>query len=226
MAVAVTELIIAARSTHESFAPEAHPDSVCLVFLSRYHRMLMSKVIQQNPHQFSSVQTILYATWDAAWDKGDTGVAALDHHVYMPGRANHTDTESWDILRLAAWEARPREFRQINDAHWPAYSLVGGNVYLHGDQADWDRYASIDIRYVPMTADLTLAGVITLPDSAEQALVSSLVYHLCQRSANANNPGAPNCAYFREDWMEAERTFMNEISGYQKHHASVTLDIW
>jgi hypothetical protein len=226
MAVAVEEIITAARNTHEAFAPDPHPDSVCVTFLSRYHRMLMSKVVRYAPHRFALVQNIVKATWEGAWDKGDTGVAVQDHHVYLPGRANHVDTESWDILSITEWETRPREFRQVNDAKWPAYSIVAGTIHFQGDMVDWSRYSDVDIYYVPMTADLTAIGNITLPDSAEQALVAGLVYHLCNRSANANNPSAPDCRLFRQDWVDSERAFLDEVAGQQAHHASVTLDVW
>jgi len=226
MAVAVADIIIAARTVHEAFGFEAHPDSVCLAFLSRYHRMLMGRVASIDPESVAEVQQILKATWEAGWDYGDTGVAAQDHHIYLPGRVNHIDGESWDILHFSPWAARAREFRQVNDAFWPAYSIVSGNIHFHGAKSNWSRYASADLYYVPMTAALASTDDIALPDSAESSMVAALAYHLCQRSLNANSPGAPDCALLRMDWMENERAFLYEIGDRRKASSSTTLDVW
>ncbi|UCC92570.1 MAG: hypothetical protein JSW25_07850 [Thermoplasmata archaeon] len=224
MAVSVQEIINGARDTHESFTPEIHPNSVCLAYLSRYHRTLVLRIVALDPFRLAAVQSITKATWVAGWDKGDTGVAALDHHIYMDGRANLLDSDSWDILSLAAWGARPREFRQVNDSFWPAYSVVGGNIYFHGDQVDWDRFASVDIYYVPMSPDLTLAGNITIPDTAESAMVAGLAHFLAHRSHNS--PGGPNVAALRQNWVDEERLFMDQVAGYSSRRSSATLDVW
>lgn len=225
MAVAVQDIIEGARSTHEAFAPEPHPTQACLAFLSRYHKTLVSRVTRLDPYRLALQHSINRAAWESGWDKGDTGEAALAHHVYLPGRANYdSSNDGWDILQIAAWQTRNRYYRSVNDSFWPAYSIVAGNVFLHGEKMDWARYESVDLFYVPMTASLSLLDDIALPDSAEPAIIAALAYHLCQRSAN--QPGAPNCLLLRQDWMEAEKTFLDEVAAHQAHHSSATLDVW
>lgn len=224
MAVAVQDIIEGARMTHESFSPEVHPNTVCLAFLNRYQRQLMARSVKLDAMRFATIQAIPKATWEGSWDDGDTGVAALAHHVYLDGVAYRESGGGWDTLHLAAWGARSREFRQVNDSFWPAYSIVSGNIFFQGQEEDWVRYSSVEIYYVPLTTALTLSGNITLPDTAEEAMTAALAYHLGQRTHNA--PGAPDPNLLRQDWMLAERTFLDEVAGYVKPRSSATQDVW
>ena len=224
MALAVDDIIERAREHHEAFGEAQHPDTVCLSFLSRYHRSLASQVGRLDPFSLATVQSIVKATWEAGWDEGDTGVAAEDHHQYLQGRAAHENNVNWDIVHFSPWPARPRDFRDVNDHLFPAFSIVAGNIYFHGRETDWTRYSDVELLYVPMTAALAFGGSITLPDSAESALVTGLAHFLSRRSSNV--PGAPSTAEMRAEWMMSERQFLDEIGDRRKPLSSVTLDVW
>jgi hypothetical protein len=215
MAVTVAEIIEGARDFHASLDPHAHPDSVFIRFLDRYHKRLVLKVAQINPDEISSFQTISLplATFD-------NGAAANDAHQYYSGKAFFLNaSDLWDRVEILPWESRDRP------TYFPAVSLVNGVIRLHGVAEDWTAYGSLELRYVPMTTKLDDgADTIVLPDTALDCLSLAAAHFGMRRQ-----PEQPYKTFFAElraEWMEAEGLFLGEIAGRMRAHNSQINEVW
>jgi hypothetical protein len=215
MAVTVADIIGGARDFHTALDPFTHPDSVAIRFLDRYHKRLVLKVAQINPDELSLFQDISLPLGDF-----DAGEAANDAHQYFSGKAYFANAATlYDRLELVGWEARGQRI------HHPAYSWVNGQIKLLGVAADWTLYSSLELRYIPMTADLA-AGTdpIVLPDTAEDPLTAGVAHFLMRRQ-----PDQPYKTYFQElraEWKEAESTFLGEIAGRKKSYYGQVNEVW
>jgi hypothetical protein len=182
--------------------------------LDRYHKQLILKIAQIDPDELSLFQDISLPLADF-----DAGEAANDAHNYLSGKAFFTgQTNIWDRLEKLPWESRGRRI------HHPAYSWMNGTIRLHGVAADWTQYESLEIRYIPMTADLTPSSSIILPDTAEICMTAGLAYFLLRRQ-----PEQPYKGYLHElrsEWQNSEALFIGEIAGRKKTELSQVNEVW
>ena len=215
MAVTVAQIIEGARDHHTSLDPFTHPDAVGVRFADRYHKRLVLRVVQINPDLLAQFDDVTLPLADF-----DTGQAADAHHQYLSGKAFYlNNSDLYDRLELLPWEARNR------GVHFPAYSLVNGNIKLHRTANDWTMYGSLEIRFIPMTATLTgLTSAIVLPDTALDCMATGLAYFWMRRQ-----PEQPFKNYLRElrsEWNDAEVAFLGEIAGRKRYYDGQINEIW
>ena len=215
MAVTVDEIIEGARDYHASLDHFMHPSQVLIRFISRYHKRLVLKVAQINPDELALFQTVALPL--AVFDNGQPALAA---HQYLSGKAFFSNApELHERLEQIPWEAREQR------SYFPAYSWLNGALRLHGVEEEWTLYGSLEVRYVPMTADLTVgADTIVLPDTALDCLTAGAAHFLMRRQ-----PEQPYKTYFAElraEWKDAESTFLGEIAGRKKFYYAQVNEVW
>jgi len=217
MAVTVAEIIQGARDHHASLDPHAHPDSIFIRWIDRYHKRLVGKVIQINPDQICLFQTITLPLSD--FDAGEAAVAA---HHYLSGKAFFRNTtDLWDRLEKIRWESRGRH------VHAPVYSIVNDTIRLHGVAADWTQYSSLELRYIPQTTILDDdTDPIILPDAALDCMTLGAAHFAMRRQPEQPFRYKTYFAELRAEWLEAERTFLGEIAAVKQTELSQVNEIW
>lgn len=215
MAVTVADIIEGARDYHAALDPYTHPDKVAIRWLDRYHKQLVLKVAQINPDELALFQDVSLPLADF-----DAGEATNDAHQYLSGKAFFQgQTNLWDRLEKLPWESRGRRI------HHPAYSIINATIRLHGVAADWTQYDSLEIRYIPMTVDLSDgADLIVLPDTAEIPMTAGCAYFLLRRQPE--QPYKGYLAEIRAEWQGAENVFLGEIAGRKKTELSQVNEVW
>lgn len=215
MAVTVAQIIEAARGYHASLDAAFHTDRAFLGLIDSYHKRLVNRVVQINPGEFSTFQNVSLPLADF-----DAGVAANDFHKYLSGKAFFVaDNSMWDRLELIDWELRSSR------VHFPAFSILNGTIRLHGVAADWTRYSSLEIRYVPMVTTLAAeTSSIVLPDTASDCMGLYAAY--ARMRAQPDQPYKAFLSELRAEWQEAERIFLGEIAARKQQELSQVREVW
>lgn len=197
MSLLAGDLIEAARDRHASFDRERTPDLVLLRFLSREQRRLMGKLAQANPQAVSVTQDLLLSAYD--WRAGFLLLAyqALD----VRGEVIFTDP---------ARHAAPLHIRALADQSVAGVGYFAGAqgdvLRLFGVAADWEGVERVRVRLAPLPDELKRLGdPLTVPDTAEAALVASLTAFLAGRAEGVD--GRP----FYAEAVQYETDLIREI---------------
>lgn len=138
------------------------------------------------------------------------GIQLPEFYKILGGNANYdTSARAGDALGV--------EFKIVDYAqrttppHFPSGYILTGQLFLCGETEDWADYVSIDLRYIPLPANLTaLTSAFTLPDMCREAL-----------NAGADLTAAEWCAarglkvdlgYFAASKDQAETRFLDAVS--------------
>lgn len=204
MAIAAGTIIEQARDYSPLYTRQAIPDLPALKALSRYEKLLAESVVQEAPDalaQWYDVPLPLDEGWEGGLEFPESlivlgGEITYDAPSVMRG--------SWEVAILGAGQAYTQPHMM------PSVSFMGGRLYLTdvrkwwGSETGWEDMTSLRFRYVPEIEDLeALSQDITLPDTAEPALVSQLALWMGTR-LNQRLPGLAD---------EAERSAQNWVGG-------------
>lgn len=206
MALTCSGIIQAARDAHPSFDRHRHPDGILLRHLSSEHRRLAGKVLQANRAALAvDLEPIVLADYDFAAGE------ALPAHQFIHDVSAYDSAGCGAPVRQIAWENRLRP-----PCQGFTWSYHDGKLFLSDTADDWAQVEEVRVSYAPIPAALaTVAATISLPDSAEPALVASLIAFMARRSAADVVPPGDRSAMDR-DRLEAEGDFLAAVrQGYK-----------
>jgi len=91
--------------------------------------------------------------------------------------------------------------------------IMGGKLFLIGEQEIWGDVGSIDLRYVPIAPALTaLTDLLLLDDTAYDALVARSALIMAHRVNGLPDVGKVDVGVFAAEATEAEGTFLSGVN--------------
>jgi hypothetical protein len=188
--VTADDVLDSARDYHASFTRGTIPDKAALRALSRYQRRLAEKVASQGDDALAVPVLIEQADVADALVSGE-GIP-LPAHLRVMRTIN-----TWHANPLAEVPVTAVAFDQWSDrgsAHHPAVSIYGGRLYplslsslVPNSRTGWEDFAGgLRLIIVPLPVELTaLDDALTLPDVAQDALVTNLALWMAGRTSAA-----------------------------------------
>ena len=165
------------------FVPRTIPDAAALRALTRLERQLADAVVGEHPD--------VLAVWGelfplpVGWEDG----IDLPAHLLLLGADILFDDAASSIR--GRWHVELSTASQsLSQSHlYPSVYVMGNKLFLTdirhwfgGELHGWENVESFRIRYVPTLAALDAPGdTITLPDSAQGALVAGLALWMADR---------------------------------------------
>lgn len=209
MALVAGKVIDAAREYHVSFDPKAHPDKLCLGFLSRYVRQLHGKIVAIDPDAVRVEVTTALPLVDF-----DAGVALPANVRYVAEVAVRYRAPSTlppvplDVIQSDERNARNRP----PGAVW----TVGSVLFLAGNAQSYTNFDQIAISVVLLPVALAvLEDLLPVPDAAEAACVEAVAGFLAGRVADA-----------KVSLTGAERAYLDDLGNNVSGRTFYTQDVW
>lgn len=164
-------VIEASRDRHASFDRQRHPGPILLRFLDRLQRYLLGEAVQRDISFLAQEHPVLFplADFTAGYLLPFTFHILHGGDLVMQGQ------------RVGEFNLIPygRRFSPV-----PLYSgwTMGQTLHFRGMASDWIPVDQVVLSYVPTVTRLsTITGGLTLPRSAEAAMVEHLAAFMAQR---------------------------------------------
>lgn len=112
---------------------------------------------------------------------------------------------------------------------WGAYAcyMMNNQLFLCGQQSDWNDVSNIDLRYVPEPPALTnLTDYLLLPDSARPTLVARMAYMAGVRINGMPDIPQIDVQGLASEVSEAETAWLSEIGAAQRSHTRRVREVW
>lgn len=151
----------------------------------------------------------------------DVGIPLPSHHYLLPdATVRYQDGESSEPLALVSYKDRHSYSRS------PAAYVLSDELYLCGDEGDWNGATSIDLRYVPIAPAFTArTDYFLLPDSAYGVLVGQGAAFCAGRVAGLGE-AVPDASALAARAREAESAFLATISHSRRGRTSRIKETW
>lgn len=201
--ITAAQAIGRARDYHAAFNKQRNPDAVLLRFLSDYAAELYGRLIAIDE---SAVSTELVQPLPLAdFEQGIT----IPANRYV-GDVSAVTLDGFPLpVDLIPFSHRFDRQRGAGLYGW----VLGSVLYLRGTAAEWQNYATVRVRYVPVPVPLVkLADAIALPDTALGACVLACVRMMSGRGHNDESLPAIPLALFMEEASGAEKAFLDDIA--------------
>lgn len=205
------DVILAARDLHAAFEPTRHPNPVCWRFLSRYTKTLTSRVAEVRPRALAATVTPTALP-----------LAVFSNGVPIPAGLLLTEVSVRPVARQDATTRVPVEVlpggqRLSGHSRGPWVWIEGSVLFLGGTADQWTSYDLIELRTVPVPADITAnTTVIPFQDDAIDCYAAQLGAFLAKREAT--NGGSPpfNPGQFVSDAEVAESAFLARLTNQKR----------
>ncbi|MFP3948893.1 MAG: hypothetical protein ACLFWG_09200 [Longimicrobiales bacterium] len=172
MALAVADLIEAARDLHPSFARERQPVKPIYRFLTGWHRRAVQLVADRNADLVLQVHSVSMPLGDF-----DAGYASFPDHLLLDHGGKVVQGDIEERFHIIDYSARLGSVPR-----WSGY-FYNGTLFLAGEEAWWTAVDSIEIPYVPMPAAITASSdELLLPDDAYSWAVAAIGMHMARRT--------------------------------------------
>lgn len=219
MATMVQEIIDQARDFHAQFNVQSIPDMPALKALERLQSQFLQAVIAESPDALS--QWFVVNGLPADWE---TGIALPEHLLVLGGDCHLAanggllDERTWEVTMVSPGHSL------THPEYWPTAYVMDGRLFLtdvrkwYGTEHGWEDLLVLRVRYVPTPDPLAkLESLLSLPDSAEPALVANLALWMADRVGvnlptlreQANSSGAGWLSYMINSG--SGRTWMMEV---------------
>lgn len=176
MALVAREIINAARDHHPEFLRNDYSNVMLLRALSRAQTALYQAAFSENEEALATSKQFPRATVEAAVKTG-TGMSLPAHVLILGVVVRKTDGHSCKMQLVPYTDLLSMEEKKA----FPAGALVGQRLHPVASD-DWADVKNVSVRYVPMPEKLeTLDQELTIPDTAENAVVLALVVFMAQR---------------------------------------------
>lgn len=209
------EVIEASRDYHPAFDERRVPEASALRVLSRLQRRLAAKVTALSEDALAAPFAFLAADVSAAALAGFAGAGlALPDHLLLLGffTSRLAGPVSTVPVSLVSYANYPVEAAR----YWPSCFVLRGRLYpanrmelgfggsLHG----WEAFNGLSALLVLNPPELTArADEITLPDIAQDALVTGLAWWMAGRAGVARE-----VVWLQQDATDAEQTVVTALA--------------
>jgi hypothetical protein len=210
-------IITAARDRHPAFDEQAHPDQVCLRWLSTFQQTLAQR-IQLLDDQ--ALVTTLVATFPLP--NFLLGITLPPHqYVGLAQAILKQDPSTVEPVTMVPWDHR---FDRTYP--FPAATLTGsGGLLLLGKEQDWVQYSAVAVRYAPtLTPLVSLNDTFDLPDSAEAVLVAGLAGFLAGRAAAFGEK--VDMRFFAAEASQASQALMDQVAMRRRAESDYVREVW
>lgn len=172
MALAVADLIEAARDLHPSFARERQPVKPIYRFLTGWHRRAVQLVSERNADLLLQVHSVSMPLADF-----DAGYSSFPAHLLIDHGGKVVQGEVEERFHLIDYSARLGSVPRFSGYFY------NDTLFLTGEESWWTAVDSIEVPYVPMPTDIT-AGTdeLLIPDDAYSWAVAAIGMHMARRS--------------------------------------------
>ena len=193
-----SRVIDRARSLHETFTEERHPNRTLAEELSDWQRDMLRKIGRVYSEEFRVTEVV-----DLPLSDFEAGYTFPDHTQVFQG-VLYWNEDDWPF---AEFNIEP-EAHLTDPVAFPSAYLRGDTLHLMGREGDWVGYDRIEIPYVPAASEIDLGtDTSSLPDEASQAAR----YRLAEFMAGRKEDG-PDIGYFRTRAEEAEEDLIDGMS--------------
>lgn len=215
MAWTAEEVVEEVRGLHPAFDKQKTPDSVLREALDRYHGELYSKVLDEDPHFWSTAVDISFPP-----DPFEDGFDLPGDFDTPQGGDVHF--EGFD--RTARLNIVPFGSRHSPGSRWPSY-IRGDTLYFIGREEDWDPVDKVEFFYAPLASTLeSLSTEADLPDDARQVCVERVALKAADRAQALGED--VNLELTLEDWRDSETQFLHRIGRPAKAETTYIRDVW
>lgn len=144
----------------------------------------------------------------------DRGVPLPSVAAILGGTVRYTD-EDPGPLTITTYE------RRFNPPDFPAVYMAGEELFLVGEESDWQDVSGLELRYTPIAPTFAaLTDYFLVPDAARPALVAKAADFMAMRVAGMEGIAiAPEVYEARA--REAERDYLNSLRISRRSRFSV-----
>lgn len=145
----------------------------------------------------------------------DSGITLPPHHFIIGGQVRFADDERCPLTLIDyAAKHQARE-------DYAAY-VMGGQLFLVGNDADWENVLSIELRYVPIPpAFAAMTDVCLLPDTAFMVLVAGAAHIAALRVNGLPDVPKIDVGALLQEKGNAETQWLREVSVQRRARVSV-----
>lgn len=211
-----SDVVDEVRGLHAAFDEQAVPSTTLRRAINRYHAELYSRMVDVNPHLFTSTETI------------DFPLSSFDDGYTLPDDFN--TPQGGDIFWDSQDGSRRLNLIPFGNRHhpgcrWPAY-ILGPKIYFVGEENDWTPVDKVELYYIPEPAELTdLSTQADLPDRAKRVIVERAAIFAAGRS-NSVSQEQLQTELAISDWRDSQEQLLNEIDRGSKVETAYVRDVW